>query len=175
MWWKVIFEVILVITVLGIGVNFWACAKSRSHLNRVLRDTNELKQFLEFVGREKIVEASNKSTPMFGSYDANIAALEKSHFAALVQVRNILFVVLMVVLALSYLLGVYFLVANTILFVFLSVAPMSPSAQNNNFAHIQGIITNLYAWNRTDGFGCSDYCTRRNPSLKHLYELIARL
>lgn len=174
MWWKVASEIVLVIAVLFLG-NFWACVKSRPHLRGVLNDTKELQKFIEFIGREKIVAASRSIKPLFGSYDANIAALEKVHFSSLIKARNVMSLGVFVVLALSYLLGIYYLITNMVIFMLLSAAPLGPSAENNNFAHLQGVILNVYAWNIANRADCSDYCTRKNPSLKHVYELVARL
>ena len=171
--WKIIFELCLGVGLLAAGGSFWACAKSRSHLSRFLRDPNELKRLFDFIGRDKLIEESAVIEPVFGSFADNMMNLGRAHLAALKRTRNRMLVATAVLLFLSYLLGVYFLIANAILFALLAAGDIPVSAKNNNATHVHELIGNVCKWYQTDSTGCFDYCTRQSPMLSEVYHLVA--
>jgi hypothetical protein len=175
MWWKFIVEAVIVVAILTTGGSFWACMKSGAHLKRFLSDTSELQALVDFIGPAKIAEESSTIEPVFGSYATNIATFEKVHLAALKQTARLVLIGMVALLVISFFLGVYFFVANLVLFLLLSVGDIPASAKNNNATHIHTIISNMYRWNQTDPAACRDYCTQENPSLTHLYGLLIRL
>ncbi|MGA3163223.1 MAG: hypothetical protein ABSD77_03360 [Verrucomicrobiota bacterium] len=173
MWWKIIVEVVLVAGLLAAGGGFWVCAKSRGHFIRFIRDQNELKRLFDFIGRDKFIAEATTIQPVFGSFADNMVALGRVHFAALDQTRSLTFIATAILLAVSYLLGIYFLIANVILFALLAVGDISGWAKNNSATHAHELIGNIYKWYQTDPEACCDYCCRKSPMLTDLYHLIA--
>lgn len=173
MLWKAIFEIAIVVGLLATGGSFWACAKSPGHLTRILRDPNELRRIFDFIGRDKLIEESSRIEPVFGSFANNMVALGAAHLRALSGTRNLMLIASAVLLFLSYLLGIYFLIANAILFVLLAAVDIPVSAKNNNATHVHELIGNIYKWYQLDSTGCFDYCTRQSPMLRELYQLVA--
>jgi len=172
---KVIIEAVIVVAILTTGGSFWACVKSRAHLKRFLNDESELNRLIDFIGRAKIAEESSVIQPVFGSYAANISTFDKIHFAALRQTASLVLIGIGALLVTSFLLGIYFFLANLALFLMLSVGDIPASAKNNNATHVHTIISNIYGWNQADSAACLDYCTREKPNLMHLYALLIRL
>ncbi|MGD0349434.1 MAG: hypothetical protein ABSB84_03865 [Verrucomicrobiota bacterium] len=173
MWWKIIVEVVLVVGLLAAGGSFWVCAKSRRHFIRFIRDQNALKQLYDFIGRDKFIAEATTIEPVFGSFADNMVALGRVHFAALDQTRNLTFIATAILLAGSYLLGIYFLIANVILFALLGVGDISGWAKNSSATHAHELIGNIYKWYQTDPEACCDYCCRKSPMLTDLYHLVA--
>jgi hypothetical protein len=173
MWWKIIAEVVLVAGLLAAGGSFWVCAKSRGHFVRFIRDQSALKQFFDFTGRDKFITEAATIEPVFESFADNMVALDRIHFAALDRTRNLTFIATAILLAGSYLLGIYFLIVNVILFALLGVGDISGWAKNSSATHAHELIGNIYKWYQTDPETCCDYCCRKSPMLTNLYHLVA--
>ncbi len=146
MWWKIIVEVVLVAGLLATGGSFWVCAKARGHFVRFVRDQGALKQFFDFVGRDKFIAEAATIEPVLGSFADNMVALGKVHFGAMDQTRNLTFIAVTILLAVSYWLGIYFFVANVILFVLLGVGDVSGYAKSGSATHAHELIGNIYKW-----------------------------
>jgi hypothetical protein len=173
MWWKIIVEFVLVVGLLAAGGSFWVCAKARGHFVRFIRDQNALKQFFDVIGHDKLIAEAAIIEPVFGSFADNMVALGKVHFGAMDQTRNLTFIAVSVLLVGSYLLGIYFLIANVILFVLLGVGDVSGWAKTNSATHAHELIGNIYKWYQTDPEACCDYCCRKSPMLADIYHLVA--
>lgn len=105
--------------------------KSPSHLRNVRRDIDVLKKFAEFLGRETLIEEVETVKPVFGSYLSNILAFEKAHFIALSQTRNILIAVTILLIGLSYIVGLIYMAINIVFFLITVVLEIPASAKNN--------------------------------------------
>jgi hypothetical protein len=175
MWWKVILEALIVVAILTTGGSFWACVKSRGHMNRFLASPVELQRLIDFIGPSKIAEESSTIEPVFGSYAANIATFDAIHFAALRKTATLILIGILILLGISLFLGIYFFATNVLIFLLLSLGDIPASAKNNNATHVHTIISNICRWNRTDPAACREYCTLQNPALSHLHELLTRL
>ena len=173
MWWKIIIEVVLVAGLLAAGGSFWVCAKARGHFVRFIRDQSTLKQFFDFVGRDKLIAEAATIEPVFGSFADNMVALGKVHFGAMDHTRNLTFIAVVVLLAVSYWLGFYFFIANGILFILLGFGDVSGYAKSNSATHAHELVGNIYKWYQIDPEACCDYCCRKSPMLTDLYHLVA--
>lgn len=107
MWWRIPSEILLAILLFTIGSGFWATLKSRGHLRNVLADETELKRFLDFLTPAKIVEEGRDIKPMFESYLNNIQFFERAHFAALDKTRNLTVMVALILMVISYFIGLH--------------------------------------------------------------------
>jgi hypothetical protein len=175
MWWRVIVEILIVAAILATGGSFWACLKSAGHLSRFLGDIRELQQLIDYIGPDKIAEESSGIEPVFGSYAKNIETFERAHLASLRQTATLVLIGVVVLLIISFLLGIYFFVVSLAVFLLLSIGDLPASAKNNNATHVHALISNIYRWNHTDPSACRSYCIRERPSLMHLYGLLAEL
>jgi hypothetical protein len=175
MWWRIPLEILLGILLLSIGSGFWAILKSRGHLRKVLADETELNRFLDFLTPAKVVEEGRDIKPMFESYLQNIQFFERAHFAALNKTRNLTFIVALILIAISYFLGLPYLIASLVTFLLPSLAGIPASAKNNNLTHVHTVILNIYKWNDTDHDGCSRYCEQESSGLRQVYRMVSRL
>jgi hypothetical protein len=82
---------------------------------------------------------------------------------------------IVLLLIISFFLGVWYFVVSLAVFVLLSISDIPPSAKNNNATHVHTLISNIYKWHQTDSEGCRSYCIRERPSLMHLYGLVSQL
>jgi hypothetical protein len=175
MWWRVVVEILIIAAILATGGSFWACLKSAGHLSRLLGDISELQRLIDYIGPAKIAEESSGIEPVFGSYAKNIETFERAHLASLRQTANLVLIGVVVLLIISFTLGIYFFMASLAVFLLLSVGDIPASAKNNNATHVHTLISNIYRWNHTDSAACRSYCIRERPSLTHLYGLLAQL
>jgi len=175
MWWKIIIEVLIVAAILVTGGSFWACVKSSKHLSRFLSDVTELRRLIDYLGAAKIAEESNGIEPVFGSYAKNIETFERIHLASLRQTATMVLIGIVVLLIISFLLGVYYFVVSLTVFLLLSIGDIPASAKNNNATHVHSLISNIHKWHHTDSATCRSYCIRERPSLMHLYGLVAQI
>lgn len=172
---KIIFEVVLVIVLMLMGVGFWAIIKSSSHMKHLLTDANELKNFIDYIGSSKLIQEAQSVEPVFGSYLQNIALFEKSNIASLAKTRNLLIALFIPIVIVSYFMGPHYFVVNLLLFCLPAIFPIPASAKDNNVTHLHTVILNLYKWNVTDSAACFNYCTQENPSFQTLYKLVTEL
>ena len=175
MWWKIVLEILLAIILIALGSGFWAILKSRSHLRIALGDEGELKHLINFLTPAKVIEEGNEIKPMFESYLQNILFFEKMHFAALSKTRNLTVIAALILIALSYLLGIPYLIASLVAFVFPALSPIPASAKNNNLTHIHTVILNIYKWNKIDEAGCFAYCDQEISGLRVVYRVVNAL
>ena len=131
MWWKIVLEVLIAITLLTIGSAFWSILKSRGHLQTLLSDENELKRLLNHWTVSEIVREGGEIKPIFGSYVENIRFFERAHFAALKKTRNLTFTVAVVLIALSYLMGLPYFIASLAVFILPSFSRIGTATKNN--------------------------------------------
>jgi hypothetical protein len=171
MLWKILIEICIASPLLFLAAGFWATAKSHAHLKRILGDPIELWRFCQSVGPDKLHREAVTIEPALGSYAANIETWNHSHMVALARTRNMMGLGAVVLLFTSSLLGLGYLVVSTVVFLF-PVVFESPSAKNNNFAHIHAIMLNVIKWNEIDSPGCLEYCRNTSPCLELLYEAV---
>lgn len=175
MWWKIIVEVLIVATILVTGGGFWACVKSSKHLSHFLSDIHEIQRLIDYIGPAKIAEESIGIEPIFGSYAKNIETFERIHLASLRQTATMVFIGIIVLLIISFLLGVYYFLVSLGVFLLLSIGDIPASAKNNNATHVHSLISNIHKWHHTDSASCRSYCIHERPSLMHLYRLVAQI
>jgi len=173
MWWKIPLEIVISIILLTIGSGFWSILKSRG-LQTLLADENELKRLLDIWTPSEITREGREIKPVFGSYLENIRLFERAHYAALNKTRNLTLIVAVLLIAVSYFLGLAYLIASLAAFILPSFSPIAASAKNNNATHVHTVILNVYKWNQTDPGECSRYC-EQDAGLKQPYQLVNRL
>jgi hypothetical protein len=174
MWWKIPLEILLAIVLLTIGSSFWSILKSRGHLHHLLTNETELKRLLDFWTPSQIIQEGRDIKPVFGSFLQNIHLFEKAHFAALNKTRNLTLIVAVILMAVSYVMGLPYVIASLAAFILRSFAPIADSAKNNKATHVHTVILNVYKWNQTDPEECSRYC-EQDPGLKQPYRMVNRL
>lgn len=175
MWWKIIVEIILVLGLLATGTPFWVCARSRGHFDKFMRNQNALKQLFERMNRGAIITSASVIEPVFGSFAGNIATIDKIHFSVMRKTRNLTFIAIIILLIISYWLGVGFFTSNLLLFLLLGVGDISGSSKENSSKHVVELVGNIYKWNTVNPKDCSEYCCNKYPILKNLYHLISAL
>ena len=105
MWWKILLEILVAFFLLLLGSPFWAMRKTRAHLNSLYADEAELRRLVEFHTPEKLIEEGRTIKPVFGSYLQNIFVFEKTHFETLKRTRNIILIATVLLMVISYFLG----------------------------------------------------------------------
>ena len=175
MWWKIVLEVLIVAAILVTGGSFWACLKSSKHLRHFLGDISELRQLIDYLGPAKIAEEGAAIEPVFGSFAKNIEVFETAHLASLRQTATLVLIGVVLLLIISFFLGVWYFVVSLAIFLLLSIGDIPASAKNNNATHVHTLISNIYKWHHTDSEACRSYCIRERPSLMHLYGLVSQL
>jgi hypothetical protein len=172
---KIILELALGIVLLVMGAGFWAIIKSPYHMKSLLLDRNELRTFIDYLGSSKLIQEALSVEPVFGSYLQNITLFEKTHIISLAKTRNLLIALLILIVIVSYFMGIRYAVINLLIFCLPAIFPIPASAKNNNVTHLHTVIINLYKWHITDSAACEKYCTQENPSLQILYHLVTEL
>ena len=172
--WKVIVEVLIVIAIIVAGVIFWGCVKSFKRLNRLLGDTSELKRLTELIEPYIIEEGSAVKSP-YGSFAKNIEVFESTRYGSVRLTAEFTFIGILVLLIISFLLGVWYFAVSLAIFFLLSIGDMLAVARGYNDTHVHSLILNIYKWNQTDSAACRNYCSQEQPRLMHLYGLVAKL
>lgn len=175
MWWKIVLEVVIVAVILVTGGSFWACLKSSRHLSRFLSDISELRRLIDYLSPTKIAEESAAIEPVFGSFAKNIEAFETAHLASLRKAAMLVLIGVVLLLIISFLLGVWYFVVSLVVFLLLSIGDIPASAKANNATHVHTLISNIYKWHHSDAEACRSYCIGQRPSLMHLYGLVSQL
>jgi len=171
---RIVIEVILGAALLSVSTSFWACIKSPKFLGRILVNYDEPKKFFDHFGVDKIHQESQAVQPILGSYSANIATWMKSSFSALDKARNMTLFFSVVIILTGFLLGIEFVLINTIVFFLTALAPIPAPARNNMFSDIHTIIINVYKWNTVDQNECRTFCNTEQPRiLKNIYRLVS--
>ena len=165
-------EVLIVVAILVTGGGFWACLKSSKHLSQILGDISELRRLIDYLGPTKIAEEGAAIEPVFGSFAKNIEVFETAHLASLRQTATLVVIGIVLLLIISFFLGVWYFVVSLAVFVLLSIGDIPPSAKNNNATHVHTLIFNIYKWHQTDSEGSVPDCIRERPSLMDLYGLV---
>ena len=175
MWWKVILEVLIVVAIMMAGGTFWGCVKSSKHLSRLLGDISELKRLIEYIGPTNIADEGSAIKPVYGSFAKNIEVFESARYESVRQTAGLMFTGIVVLLIISFLLGVWYFAVSSAIFLLLSIGDILAVAKNYNATHVHSLILNIYKWNHTDSAGCRNYCSQEQPRLMHLYSLVAKL
>jgi hypothetical protein len=172
---KIIGELLLLLGIVGLGGNLWACAKAPRYLQAFLRNPDELERVFDFIGREKIIIEAENIQPVTGSFRGNILMLGVVHLEAFRRTKNLMIVAVAILLIISYFLGLYFLIANVGLFLLLAFANFSDFMKNNNATHVHELVGNIYRWNILDEESCRSFCTDNDSVLSELYKLVSSL
>jgi hypothetical protein len=77
-------------------------------------------------------------------------------------------------MAVSYLMGLPFLIASLAAFILPSFSPIAASAKNNNATHVHTVVLNVYKWNETAPDECSRYC-EQDAGLRQVYRTVHQL
>ena len=172
---KIIIEIILGFILLAASSGFWNCVKSPKFFAKTLGDYDELKKFFHHLEKEKIKQESEKVTPVNEKlgFSTNIVLWIEASISALDKTRNMLAVVIIGILVVSYFLGNIFLLINVVLFVIVAFQGISASAQNNIFFDIFKIMLNVYKWNKVNKDECEHFCNIEQPRiLRNIYKVV---
>ena len=171
---KIIIEVVGAIVLISLSWSFWQCVHSPKYLGRMLSDYNQMKRIYEFFGTDTIRAEGEKLQPVLGSYSANVATWMKSSLSALDTARNTTLFFLVLIIFLSYFLGVRFLLINVGIFFVSSSLPMSEAAKRNMMTDIRMIIINVYKWYSVEPDDCRHFCSTVQPRMfKNIYTLVS--
>jgi CheY-like chemotaxis protein len=174
--WKILLELLFVLVILFAGAPFWPCLKTPRHLHNMLSDPVELKRLIDHAGYDKLLaDAQKVQAPPLGTFGDTITVWETAHYQSLSQTRNGLLLVVLVVLAASWWLGIWYLAVSLLAFFTLGFAKLPPSAKNNNTDHLASVILNLIKWRREDESACEVFCHQRRPEYRTLHDLLVSL
>lgn len=175
MWWKFLVEIVLGILMLMCSFSFWSIIKLPAHLSSVLADPSELKRILGIIGSDRLKKEAESIEPVYGSYLKNMMIDKLSLFGALRMTKNLTLLGAAILIALSYFLGIIFVIINFLLFLLPSLLGPQPIAKQHNYNHLYTVILNVYKWNKVDPNGCLAYCNKEDLSLKQVYLTISEL
>ena len=175
MLWRIPVEAIFALALFFFGRGFWAAAKSPGHLRKILGDPSALKRIIDEAGFDNLrAEAQIVKLLPGTQYSANMFALwDMAHFKSIAQVRNwgILFV--LVVLAASFWLGIWYFAVSLIVFILRAFSKLPPQAINDNLQHLNSVIMHLNNWQQQDEAACAHFCERERPEYKNLHQVLA--
>jgi hypothetical protein len=185
---KIVIEIVVGFILLYIGTSFWFNIKSIKYMKWILSDYNILRRFFnhddnvlseswilanDSVGMlsdgKNMIEQSNyrKATDYF---------LFKVGFNNYKKMRNIYFIISIIIIQSSLLMGVMFYLINILLF---SLTIMLVS---NKLMHLvaMGTLQRVYGvlakWHRTSPNDCNRYCTKEQSKLlSNIYMVISEV
>lgn len=173
---KVVIEVVVGILLINLSWSFWQCVHSPKFLGDTLSNYNQMRRIFDSLGIENIRAESEKLQPVLGSYYVNMATWMKASLAVLDKARNTTLLVAVVIIFLSYLLGVVSALVNVGIFFLASQLPMSDAAKRNMMTDIRKVIVNVYKWNSVAPDECKHFCTAEQPRMfKNLHTLVLEL
>ncbi|MDD5361015.1 MAG: hypothetical protein PHN88_02715 [Ignavibacteria bacterium] len=167
---KIIIEIVLVLSVVGTGINFWLCQKSPKFLGDTLLNYIQIKT-LYTLAKDNI-SSSNMESPPYG-YELNIITWIRASVKTLDKVRNWLFVIIIIFGVISFLLGIVYWLIVCFAFFLSSFVKVSGSSARNIYDDILTIMNNVYHWNKENPEECKEHCMEKEPRmLKNIYMVI---
>jgi hypothetical protein len=172
--WKIIIEVILATLSLGMGNSFWSCVKSPKFLGKTLSNQEEIKKYISFIGKDKLMEDSPKfeKKPDGLEFEHLILITITSSIKATDKGRNLSGFILFVISCCSYFLSETFVLINLALFLLMWFVEISASAKNNVFQDISNIIRYIYSWNQFEPKKCKNFCLTEKPRFALIYKTL---
>jgi len=171
--YRILLEVLFVFILLFAGGSFWVSLKAAKHLRGMLADSAGLGRLIaHFAYGRLLAEAQQVKAPPFGTFGDIISLWDKGHHKSLSSTRNRLLFVVLVVLAASWWLGIWYFAASLILFLALGLEELPAPAKNNNANHLPSVILKLVRWHQENDRACQEFCYRMHPGYQKLYELL---
>ena len=176
MFWRILLEALFVGILTFAGGPFWSCLKAPKHLRSILADPAELKRLIGLYKYDKLLAESNKlPAPPFGTFGDIIIIWDAAHYKSLSSTRNRLLFVVLAILVASWWMGVWYFAVSVSVFLLLGLGELPADAKNNNANHLPSVILNLIKWHRQDELACEEFCRRRCPEYRNLYDLLVSL
>ena len=104
------------------GGTFWGGVKSSTHLSRLLGDIHELTRLIEYIGPTNIAQEGSAIKPVYGSFAKNIEVFESARYESVRRTAGLMFIGIVVLLIISFLLGVWYFAVSSAIFLLLSPA-----------------------------------------------------
>ncbi len=176
MFWHILLEIVLVLVLVFAGGPFWACLKAPRHLRSMLADPGELRRVIELIGYERLnADAQEIKAPPLGSYGDTIVIWDGAHYTSLSSTRNWLLFIVLVALAASLWMGVWYFAVSLLVFAALGFEQLPAVAKGNNAKHLPSVMLNLIKWRQEDGPACEAFCYEKCPEYRNLYDLLGSL
>ena len=176
MTWKIVIEVIAGIVILVLGNIFWSCIKTPKYLADVLSDYDELRKYVIFATKEKLIELAEFNTKAFDpsiiSFESIISSLLTISNEKRIKTRTLVTIFIFLILIGSIFLQWYFVLINIGLFLIIGLNGIASFEINNVFSDIHSIILAVYRWNKTDHVKCEEFCTVTNPRFLKIFRLV---
>ena len=173
MFWLI--ELIMGFATLVLGNIFWSTLRGASFQREFIRNPDEVKKFIAFIGQEKFKSESEVVEPAFGSYSNNIGLFLSAGIKALNKTRNFVGASIAGILIISFLFNPLFTAINLCLFFAVSFMGIHSYIRNSVVTDIHSVMSNIYKWNSEEPNSCKRFCTEEKPYLGTLYLIIADL
>ena len=177
MMWHLAVEVPMVVGLAFVAGGFWACLKAPRHFRALLADQKEIRRIISVMGFDKLSAEAQGVNPISDkhSYGDSIVIWDKAHFVSLSQTRTTLLILVVVIFLTSWFLGVWYFVANFLIFASLGLSGLPASAKNNNARHLPLVIMNLIKWRQEDEQACTKFCEQQHAEYRGLYRVVVSL
>jgi len=149
---KIVVEVLLVCVILISGSTWWVLKKRDKLLDTMIED----KGYLERVLTPELLEQVAAGHPLVGGavgeigHEVNLRVVEASDRKAQMRLRQISLAFSLLAVFGSFWLGVWFMVANTLLFFLSAATPLGKSGTKNALDHLLTIAAILREWSKQD-------------------------
>jgi len=175
MWWKIIIEILLALVSLILSSGFWNCIKSPGFLKRVVDNYDIVKKLYQSIDKDNLPKEAQVVNNQDAPYPVKIAMWIKSSSSALSKTRNVLFVIIIGIVYVSYFLGLWAFFINLFLIACPAFMPIVSSAQNNIIADVKVVLLNVYYWHQKQPKECEEFCTKEAHVLKTIYRVVAEV
>ena len=168
-------EFIILAVMGGLGLAFWSIYKAPKHLSRILTDEEELKKLLVGESGELMINKFEAGSHLPGEhFIGKIDAILKSCRTDYAKLRNICFIVAILLIGASFFLGKIYLALNILVFCFLSRIDVVEPVQKKLKNDIISIATGIKKWDIINEAECREYCNAR-PELKLLHKIATEI
>jgi uncharacterized membrane protein YwzB len=172
---KILLELIILVALFFLGDSFWQLIKR----DKFMRDAVNNKQLLDnFITKELFLNPPARVALYAKKNEIgwfmNIHVLLKSDRSTQTKMKTILIIIVLVLLAGSYILGWAFFAINSICFMLMTLFPISNSAKINALENILCLALILHHWRSENALEC-DQWIEQGRSLHKVYNSIKKV
>jgi len=174
MFFTILIELLILAILLFFGDSFWQLVKRDRFMKNAVNDQQLLDNFItkEFFLNPPARVALYAQKNDIGWF-MNIHVLLKSDRATQSKMKTIYLIIVLLLLAGSYMLGMTFLVINLVCFMLLTMLPISNAAKVNTLENILCLALILHHWRSENTLEC-DQWIEQGRSLNKVYNSVKK-
>lgn len=168
----ILIEVIILVAILFVGHSLWQLFKRDRFMKNVVGNQSLLDQFISkdlFVNPPQRVALFAQKNDI--GWFMNIQILLRADKSTQRRIEAAYLILVLLLLAGSYLLGIGFLIINSICFLLLNFFPVSDTAKRNALENLHCLALILHRWRSDNTLEC-DQWIQQATSLQKLYNAV---